>query len=60
MQFFAGLAQALYSPESTKNLVESIVSEDKETGKTTLNIPVESKESVMNILQLFGNLMKGK
>ena len=54
-----GLAQALSSPETTQKLVDSIVEEDKETGQTSLRIPVPDKESVTNILNLFGKLLSG-
>ncbi len=57
MSFFAGLARTLSSPEATEKLVNSIVEEDKETGQTTLKIPVPDKESVTNILKLFGTLL---
>ncbi len=59
VSFFAGLAQALSSPEATRKLVDSIVEEDKETGQTSLKIPVPDKESVTNILNLFGKLLSG-
>ena len=57
--FFTGLTQALSSPETTQKLVDSIVEEDKETGQTSLRIPVPNKESVTNILNLFGKLLSG-
>ncbi len=57
MSFFAGLARTLSSPEATEKLVNSLVEEDKETGQTTLKIPVPDKESVTNILKLFGTLL---
>lgn len=59
VSFFAGLAQALSSPEATRKLVDSIVEEDKETGQASLRIPVPDKESVTNILNLFSKLLSG-
>lgn len=59
VSFFAGLAQALGSPEATRKLVDSIVEEDKVTGQVSLRIPVPDKESVTNILNLFGKLLSG-
>lgn len=59
VSFFTGLTQALSSPETTQKLVDSIVEEDKETGQTSLRIPVPDKESVTNILNLFGKLLSG-
>lgn len=56
ISFFQELANTLKSPESTRQLVDSIVEEDKETGKTTLRIPVPDKESVMDALKLIGKL----
>jgi len=38
-------------------LVDSIVEEDKETGRTSIRIPVSDKESVVGILNLFGKLL---
>ncbi len=57
MSFFTGLAKVLSSPEATEQLVNSLVEEDKETGQTTLKIPVPDKESVTNILKLFGSML---
>ncbi|MDR2844052.1 MAG: DEAD/DEAH box helicase [Candidatus Symbiothrix sp.] len=57
--FLNGLAKALSSKESTEKLVHALVEKDAETGKTHLKIPVESEETVLNMLNLFGNLMKG-
>ena len=59
VSFFTGLAQALSSPETTQKLVDSIVEEDKGTGQTSLRIPIPDKESVTNILNLFGKLLSG-
>lgn len=57
--FLSGLARTLNSPEATRQLVDSLVEEDKETGQTTLRISVPDKESVTGILNLFGKLMAG-
>lgn len=57
--FLSGLARTLSSPEATQKLVDSIVEEDKETGQTTLRIPVSDKESVIGIFNLFGKLLAG-
>lgn len=56
MSFFASLAETLKSPESTEQLLESIVTTDEQTGKTSLNIPVPDKDSVRNILGMLGKL----
>ena len=55
--FFSQLADTLSSPEKTARLVDTLVKEDKETGKTTIEIPVADKESVTKIFQMFGKLM---
>lgn len=60
ISFFTGLAKTLSSPEATRKLVDSLVEEDKETGQTSLRIPVADKESVTNILTLFGKLLTNK
>lgn len=57
ISFLSGLARTLSSPEATRQLVDSIVEEDQETGQTTLRIPVSDKESVTGILNLFGKLL---
>ena len=59
MLFLSGLAHTLSSPEATRQLVDSIVEEDKETGQTVLRIPVANKESVAGILNMFGKLLAG-
>ena len=59
VSFFSGLAQTLRSPEGIRSLADSLVEEDKETGKTTLRIPVPDKESVIDILSLAGKLLAG-
>lgn len=59
LSFLSGLARTLNSPEATQKLVDSIIEEDKETGQTTLRIPVPDKESVTGILNLFGKLLSG-
>jgi superfamily II DNA or RNA helicase len=42
VSFFSGLAQTLANPEKTRDLVQSIVAQDEQTGQTYLKIPVES------------------
>ena len=56
VSFFSSLAQTLSSPEATRQLVESLVETDKQTGKTTLRIPVPNKETVQNVLGAFAKL----
>lgn len=49
ISFLSGLAETLKSPEATAQLVDSI-------GETSIKIPVESKETVSNLLNLIGKL----
>jgi len=56
ISFLSGLAKTLQSPEQTEKLVHSLVEKDATTGKTHLKIPVESEETVNNVLNLLGNL----
>ena len=59
ISFLSGLAQTLKSPEATRKLAESLIEEDKESGQTTLRIPVADKESVINFFSLAGKLLAG-
>ena len=56
VSFLSGLAETLKSPEATAQLVDSIVEKDEQTGKTSIKIPVESKETVANLFSLIGKL----
>ena len=56
ISFLSGLAETLKSPEATAQLVDSIVEKDEQTGETSIKIPVESKETVSNLLNLIGKL----
>ena len=56
ISFLSGLAETLKSPEATAQLVDSIVEKDEQTGETSIKIPVESKETVSNLLNLISKL----
>lgn len=56
VSFLSGLAEALKSPESTAALVDSITEKDESTGEISVKIPVESKETVENLLNMIGKL----
>lgn len=60
LSFFSGLAKVLQSPDKTKELVDTLVRTDKETGETVLHIPVPDKESVTGILNAIGKIFAGK
>ncbi len=57
LSFFNNLARTLSSQEATQKLLDSIIEEDKETGQTSLRIPVPDKQSVATVLNLFGKLL---
>ncbi len=56
VSFLSGLAETLKSPEATAQLVDSIIEKDEQTGEISIKIPVESKETVSNLLNLIGKL----
>ena len=58
VSFLSGLVQTLSDPESTEQLVNTLVKEDPDTGKTSVNIPVPDKQSVRNLFTMIGQLMK--
>jgi superfamily II DNA or RNA helicase len=57
--FLSGLAKTLSTKDGVEQLAHSLVEKDEKTGKTHLKIPVESEETVSNVLNLLGNLFKG-
>lgn len=57
-RFFATLAATLASDEAATQLVETLVKEDPDTGQTTIRIPVPDKQSLRQMLNLFGNLLE--
>jgi hypothetical protein len=59
IRFFSSFARTLASPEKTQALVDTLVEQDPETGQTSLRIPVPDKESVVNVLNLFGKILGG-
>ena len=60
LDFLSGLSAALSNPGTTKQLVDSIISEDPSDGKTYLKIPIESRQTVENIIGLLGTLFQEK
>ena len=56
LNFIGGLAKTLSSPESTKQLVDSLIEKDTQTGKSYLKIPIENDATVTNALNLIGQL----
>lgn len=60
ISFFQGLVETLASPEKTQTLVDTLVKEDKETGKTSIEIPVPDKETVKNLFSMLSKLIQQK
>jgi SNF2 family DNA or RNA helicase len=58
VSFISLLADTLSSPEKIDNFVNSIVKEDRETGKTLVEIPVSDKESVKKVMNMISQLLK--
>ena len=59
ISFFAGLAEVLKSPASTKQLVDHLVEVNEETGEANIKIPVANKETVFQMFSVLGKLMQG-
>lgn len=57
MSFLQGLAETLASSEKTQVLIDTLVKEDKVTGKTSIEIPVPDKETVKNLFSMFSKLI---
>jgi SNF2 family DNA or RNA helicase len=57
--FLSGLAKSLSTQDGAERLAHALVEKDEKTGKTHLKIPVESEETVSNVLNMLGNLFKG-
>ena len=55
--FFGHLAQALASPETTAALVDSLVKTDPQNGRTSLEIPVDSRETVLTLFSALGKML---
>lgn len=58
VSFLSGLVQTLSNPESTEQLVNTLVKEDPDTGQSSVNIPVPDKKSVQQLFTLIGQLLK--
>ncbi len=56
--FISGLARILQSPEETQKMVDNLVVKDKETGKTHIKIPVQDKETVLNVINSIAQLFQ--
>lgn len=54
------LARTLASAEATERLVDSMVATDESTGRTVVQIPVESREAVVNFLSNISKLFSNR
>jgi len=59
LRFLSSLAQTLSSPEATERLVSSIVERDEKTGRSYMKIPVDDQQTVVNVMNMLGQLFKG-
>lgn len=57
MGLLGSLAKILKEPESAKALADVLVTENPDTGKATLNIPVPDKTTVVNILNVISVML---
>lgn len=60
ISFFSGLAEVMKSPQATRQLIDSIVEEDKETGETNLRIPVPNRDAVVQLFDAVNRLFLSK
>ncbi len=58
--FFSSLAQTLADERKTRELVDSLVEKDEQSGRTYLKIPVENEQIVQQALQVMGRLFQGR
>lgn len=57
LDFLSALSRTLASPEATEALLDNIVRTDPSTGRTTLQIPVDSRKTVENIFSSLAKLL---
>ena len=56
ISFLSELAQTLQSPESTQQLVDTLVETNPDTGESHLRIPIPDKQTVSTLLGALGKL----
>jgi hypothetical protein len=59
IRFLSGLAKTLSSTEATQQLVSSIVERDEKTGRSYMKIPVDDQQTVVNVMNMLGQLLRG-
>lgn len=60
MAFLGKLAKTLSTPEGTEALLDSLVKTDARTGRTTIEIPVDSRDTVKTVFSALGQLFAKK
>ena len=58
--FMGSLAKTLSTPGAVEALVDNVVKTDPETGRTVLQIPVDSRDTVMTIFSALGKMFAKK
>ena len=58
VSFMGKMLDVLGNEDSARKLVDSMVSTDSKTGRTTVNIPVKDKETVLKFVSLIGGIMR--
>ena len=58
VSFMGKMLDVLGNEDSARRLVDSMVSTDSKTGRTTVNIPVKDKETVLKFVSLIGGIMR--
>ena len=58
VSFIGKMLDILGNEDSARRLVDSMVSTDSKTGRTTVNIPVKDKETVVKFVSLIGGIMR--
>ncbi len=63
IDFLQKFGKVLSDKENTRKMVDSLVTEDKETGKKSINIPInddKTVDKVVDVIDTFLNMFKGK
>ncbi len=58
VSFMEKMIEVLSNENTARRLVDSMVSTDNKTGRTTVNIPVKDKETVMKFVSVVGSLIR--
>lgn len=60
VSFLDGLMKTLQNPDSSRKLVDALVSENKETGDAEIRIHVKNKETVLQFVTMLGRVLERK